>query len=210
MKISIYCILPLFACACEIYYPADISASANLEPRQQLNTFKVAVAGESYTRGPFEITQSTDNIEFQKVLGDGFEEITEWTFDFSSDPESKCLAQADTIESAKLLIVLQGAHETWSDYVGFGSFRPYGEVTPSGGVNVSPQIFSVLTEADENGEDPKIAGAFELDPVSEGLIAGEDFLNEIRDGDSNTLDMIYHDDATVLHAEMTLRVEKCY
>jgi hypothetical protein len=77
-------------------FPISISATA-----QGSLTPPTALFPNTVTNGDFLISASND-----PLVGDGQEERTTWTFDFTEDPNFSALATAATLTSAKLTLTL--------------------------------------------------------------------------------------------------------
>jgi hypothetical protein len=94
--------LPLNVAFQNAYAPFNMSADAIGSPTP--DRLQVASLEDTITNGDFVIRRSAEGEN--ATLGDGIDEQTTWTFDFSEDPDFAVFPTADSLASARLTLTL--------------------------------------------------------------------------------------------------------
>ena len=94
--------LPLSVAFQNAYAPSNTSAEAIGSPTP--DQLQDASLEDTITNGDFVIRRSVEGEN--TTLGDGIDEQTTWTFDFSEDPDFAVFPTADSLASARLTLTL--------------------------------------------------------------------------------------------------------
>jgi hypothetical protein len=157
---------------------ATITATANGEPAPL-----TAIRPEAVINGDFEISS---NNERAPIVGDGLDERTWWTFDFTQDPKVLAFQRAESITSATLTLELSPRLGVATDTIGLEAL----------GYVVSPEIQNLPL--------------LEVSTVTIDLLdtyRSEEIIEALEKGEFGKFRMYYDDDAIVSFASLELTAE---
>ena len=163
----------------EIITNATITATASGS-----QTPATATRPETVINGDFEIS---GNNELAPIVGDGLDEFTSWTFDFTQDSKVLAFQGAESITGAKLTLELKATGGVNTDVTGIEGLPKYVD---------SPVIKNLpLNEI----------STIEIDLLD--TYTSEEILGALQGGDFGKFGMYYDDDAIVSQASLELSGE---
>lgn len=141
---------------------------------------------ETVINGDFEIS---GNNELAPIVGDGSDELTFWTFDFTQDPEVLAFQRAESITEAKLTLELKARDGVNTDVTGLEGLTKY--VASSAIQNLPLNEVSTI----------------EINLLGDKAYTSEEILGALQGGEFGKFRMYYDDDAIVSKASLELSGE---
>jgi hypothetical protein len=165
------------------YAPPSISAEAvgSLTP----NRLRDAPLEATITNGDFVIRRSEGGAN--TTLGDGIDEQTSWTLDFSEDPDFAAFSTADSLASARLTLTLTPK----SSLISFDIVK----IDELSGINLA-QFQDLPLDT---------ASTIQLELLD--FYTSEQILEILNQGGQGQIPMFYSDDAIVSFARLDLTSE---